>query len=118
LPCGHETVKEFGAVLRVVDPGGLQYRLLPGVQVKGLITYQVASGGFQKMQKLAIAIVLVAMLAIGLAGVAGASGNCDMKNGCCEDGHAKTSHSKKKKKGSQPQTQSETAPAGNQGATK
>jgi len=55
------------------------------------------------MRKLAMAILLVAMLAIGLAGVAGATGNSDMsKDGCCEDGAsakksgAKVSNSKKR----------------------
>jgi hypothetical protein len=60
------------------------------------------------MQKLAIAVVLVAMFAIGLAGVAGASGNCDgVKSGTCDEGAcAHASKLKKgKKKGSQPQSQ-------------
>jgi hypothetical protein len=80
------------------------------------------------MRKLAMAIVLVAMLAIGLAGVAGAAEKCDAaKDGtCCEDSAKcqKSSHGifKKKKsktkKAAQPQPgQGQTTP-GSQGTTK
>jgi hypothetical protein len=79
------------------------------------------------MRKLAMAILLVAMLAIGLAGIAGATDNCDAsKDGsCCEEGaraHKSSSHGIFKKKGKkmkadQPQP-GKTTPGTSQGTTK
>jgi len=81
------------------------------------------------MRKLAMAILLVALFAIGLAGVAGAADNCDAaKNGtCCED-KAKcdksSSHrilkkkNKKAKKAEQPQPGQGQPTPGDSGTTK
>jgi hypothetical protein len=67
------------------------------------------------MRKLAMAILLVAMLAIGLAGVAGAADKCDpSKDGCGEDcarAHKGSNKIKRVKKHKADQTTEQVAPA-------